>query len=94
VRNCYPSFTAQFDTLHEDQVIWQPYTAEEMARRYPRGISNLCTRDHIYWMTKVKIIFDIFVEEMSQQRVMRQFGRRQLANPVRPDRPLESHVHE
>ena len=45
-------------------------------------------------MTKVKIIFDIFVEEMSQQRVMRQFGRRQLSNPVCPDRPLESHVHE
>jgi hypothetical protein len=44
-------------------------------------------------MTKAKIIFDIFVEEMSQQRVMRQFGMRQLIEPPPPTVPLPPRVH-
>ena len=31
VRGCYPSFTAQFDSLHEDQVIWEPYSDENIS---------------------------------------------------------------
>ena len=44
-------------------------------------------------MTRSKIIFDISVEEMSQQRVMRQFGVLQLADPPAPEQPLPAHFH-
>ena len=44
-------------------------------------------------MTKSKIIFDVYVEEMSQQRVMRQFGLRQMVDPPRTDQPLSAIIH-
>ena len=93
MRNCYPSFNEQFDVLHSEAVIWEPYTPDAIERRYPDGMSIVCTRDYAYWMTKSKIIFDVFVEEMSQQRVMRQFGARQLVFPPPPDDPLPPLVH-
>ena len=45
-------------------------------------------------MTKSKIIFDIFVEEMSQQRVMRQFGLLQREIPLAPEAPLPPQFHK
>ena len=39
-------------------------------------------------MTKSKIIFDVFVEEMAQQRVMRQFGLLQLELPPPIENPV------
>lgn len=78
--------------LDERLVIWEPYTEETINSRYPGGISNLCTRDGAYWMTKSKIIFDISVEEMAQQRVMRQFGLRQSVSPT-PSDPIPERVH-
>ena len=74
--------------LHTDQVIWQLYTQYAIDSKYPGGISRLCIRDRAYWMTKSKIIFDVSVEEMAQQRVMRQFGLRQEVVPP----PTEHHV--
>ncbi|XP_071678345.1 uncharacterized protein [Lolium perenne] len=65
LRNCYPAFTEQFDLLLESDVNWEPYSEDHRDEAYPGGISNMCTRDWAYWMTNVKIIFDIFVEEMS-----------------------------
>lgn len=93
LRNCYPAFTEQFDLLLESDVTWEPYSEDHRDEAYPGGISNMCTRDWAYWMTKAKIIFDIFVEEMSQQRVMRQFGLRQLIEPPPPTVPLPPRVH-
>ena len=93
VKNCYPSFTEQFDTLDATQVIWEPYTQDFIDIRYPGGISDWCTRDRAYWMTQSKIIFDLSVEEMAQQRVMRQFGWRQMEDPPHADPPLQQHVH-
>ena len=94
VRNCYPSFMVQFDTLDDDAVIWEPYSADTIALRYPSGISYLCTREHQYWFTRANLVFDVFVEEMSLQRVMRQFGRRQLANIPPNVPPLPLHIHK
>ena len=85
---CYVAFNEQFDVY--TSVIWEPYTEEVIQRRYPGGISDMCTRDQAYWMTKSKIIFDVFVEEMSQQRIMRQFGLRQLVVPPQ----IEHHIPE
>ncbi|XP_051214137.2 serine/threonine-protein phosphatase 7 long form homolog [Lolium perenne] len=93
LRNCYPAFTEQFDLLLESDVSWEPYSEDHRDETYPGGISLMCTRDWAYWMTKAKIIFDIFVEEMSQQRVMRQFGMRQLIEPPPPTVPLPPRVH-
>ena len=85
------AFNEQFDMY--TSVIWEPYTEELIQQRYPGGISTICTRDRAYWMTKSKIIFDVFVEEMSQQRVMRQFGLRQLVDPPPVERPLPDAYH-
>ena len=63
-KQVYIAFNEQFDMY--TSVIWEPYTEELIQRRYPGGISDLCTRDRDYWMTKSKIIFDVFMEEMSQ----------------------------
>ena len=65
-RKAYTALSEQFDTY--TGVIWQPYTEAAINARYPGGMPLLCTRDRDYWMTKSKIIFDIFVEEMAQQR--------------------------
>ena len=78
-RKAYTALNEQFDAY--TGVIWQPYTEAAIQARYPAGMSVLCTRDRDYWMTKSKIIFDVFVEEMAQQRVMRKFGLLQLELP-------------
>ncbi|KAM0915146.1 hypothetical protein ACQ4PT_011046 [Festuca glaucescens] len=93
LRNCYPAFTEQFDLLLESDVSWEPYSEDNRDAAYPGGISNMCTGDWPYWMTKAKIIFNIFVEEMSQQRVMRQFGLRQLIEPPPPTVLLPPRIH-
>jgi hypothetical protein len=94
LRNCYPAFTEQFDLLLESDVTWEPYSEEHLHEAYPGGISNMCTRDWAYWMTKVKIIFDIFVEEMSQQRVMRHFWRASVDRAtISPRSSTTTHPH-
>nr|XP_051206121.1 uncharacterized protein LOC127321137 [Lolium perenne] len=45
-------------------------------------------------MTQSKIIFDVSVEVMAQQRIMRQFGSRQLVDPPPPIAPLPAYVHK
>jgi hypothetical protein len=61
---------------------------------YTGGLSDLYTRDQEYWLTKSKIVFDIFVEEMSQQSVMRQFNLFQDIIPPPADEPLLAEIHE
>ena len=63
-RKAYTTLNEQFDAY--TGVIWQPYTQAAIDARYPSRMSELCTRDSDYWMTKSKIIFDVFVEEMAQ----------------------------
>ena len=91
IRRAYTALNEQFDVY--TGVIWQPYTPEAIAARYPHGISVLCTRDRDYWMTKSKIMFDVVVEVMAQQRVMRQFGLQQLVDPPCSDEPLPPEIH-
>jgi hypothetical protein len=91
MRRAYTALNEQFDLY--TGVIWQPYTQAVIDARYPGGMSALCTRDSDYWMTKSKIIFDVFVEEMAQQRVMRQFGLQQLEEPPPTEDPVPGHIH-
>lgn len=78
-RRSYEHFTECFDLLRSEQVRWEPYIMDVVLARAPHGISELCMRDQPYWLTNVKLVYDIFVEEYSPQRVMRQFGLSQLA---------------
>ena len=91
---CYPAMSDQFDMLLPSSVNWEPYTAESMMARYPGGMFILCARDSAYWMTKSKIIFDMQVEEMAQQRVMRLFGLRQWADPPPTESPVPAVIHK
>jgi hypothetical protein len=94
VRGCYQSITEAFDFYPGNAVIWDPYLHDSIAARYPGGLSDLCIRDQEYWLTKSKIIFDIFVEEMSQQRAMRQFNLfKDVVSPP-ADEPLLAEIHE
>ncbi|KAI4995931.1 hypothetical protein ZWY2020_040433 [Hordeum vulgare] len=90
-RRAYTALNEQFDTY--TGVIWQSYTKAARISRYPGGISVLCTTDRGYSMMKSKIIFDVFVEEMAQQRIMRQFGLRQLTPPPNTENLLSVVVH-
>jgi hypothetical protein len=92
VRNCYSALSEQFDVLLDAHVIWEPYPLATIQAWYPGGISDLCDRDWQYRMTKSKIIFDASIEEMAQQRVMRQFVFRQEVDPPPGDVPLASFV--
>ena len=83
----------QFDLLQHDEVIWRPYIPDRVYARYPGGISPLCVDHQRYWLTRSKIIFDVSVEEMSQHRVMRQFGMAQSADIPTSDR-LPQHIHK
>jgi hypothetical protein len=94
VRGRYQSITEAFNFYPGDAVIWDPYSAASIHARYPGGLSILCTRDHEYWLTKSKIVFDVFVEEMSQQRVMRQFNLLQAVVPPQADEPLSAEIHK
>jgi hypothetical protein len=94
VRGCYQSITETFDFYPGDTVIWDPYSAASIAARYPGGLSNFCTRDHEYWLTKSKIVFDVFLEKMSQQRVMRYCNLLQDVVPPTADEPLLQEIHE
>lgn len=83
---CYPSLVLQFDTLHESQVVWEPYTLDTHAVRAPHlGLSPMCSRDEGFWMTKEKLVFDVYVRDHSPQRVMRQFGLHQEVLPPAGD---------
>ena len=52
----------------------------------------MCGRDEDYWLTKKPLAFDIYVEEYSPHRMMRQFGCFQMF-PLINVRTVLGHVH-
>jgi hypothetical protein len=42
----------------------------------------MCSRDQAYWLTRRRLVFDIYVEEYTVHQVMRQFGLFQAAPVV------------
>ena len=73
-KRTYKDFVGQFDALTDADVRWTPYSEEAVVSRAPQGISSLCFRDQHYWMTRMPLLFDMYVEEYAVHRVMRQFG--------------------
>ncbi|KAK1686595.1 hypothetical protein QYE76_047443 [Lolium multiflorum] len=83
-------------------IVWTRREGDDLGALYggsrackiPSGISILCYRDCAYWMTQSKIIFDVSVEVMAQQRIMRQFGSCQLVDPPPSIAPLPAYIHK
>jgi hypothetical protein len=74
------------------QVWWTLYAPAMVAARAPQGLSCLCSRDQAYWMTRQRLVFDVYVEEYAVHRVMRQFGLLQAAPvPAAPRLPPTAH---
>ena len=79
VRSTYEAFTEQFDHLLPEFVTWEPYSQYAIHRRTAGLVlSDACYQDREFWMTRKKLVFDVFVEDYAVHRVMRQFGRRQV----------------
>ena len=91
--NCYPYYHQQFEDLHEQYVIWYPWTEEHINNVAPHGLSIQCTRDSAYWMTTCHLVFSHMVEPYAPQRVMRQFNRFQTVPPP-AGRLLPRKVHQ
>ncbi|WVZ73556.1 hypothetical protein U9M48_021847 [Paspalum notatum var. saurae] len=89
VRRVYLEFVKEFDRLHADDMIWEPYSADQIAMRAPLGLSSLSTRDDHLWLTTAPLVYDYMVEPHCPDRVMRQFGFAQpWPIPVGPPRVL------
>jgi hypothetical protein len=74
------------------QVRWTPYAPAMVAARAPQGLSSLCSCDQAYWMTRQRLVLDVYVEEYAVHRVMRQFGLFQATPvPAAPRLPPTAH---
>ena len=90
----YEAFTEQFDHLRPEYVNWEPYSQMAIYHRSAGlGISDSCYAGADYWMTRKKLIFDVFVEDYAVHRVMRQFGQRQEV-PIPVYQVVARDVHE
>jgi hypothetical protein len=72
-RRSYLDFVSQIDTLTDREVIWQPYTDTLVVAHVLQGLSFLCFRDRAFWMMKIPLVHDMYVEEYHVERVLRQF---------------------
>jgi len=77
VRRAYPEFVSELDMLTPEDVIWEPYTPEAVARHALLGLSPHCSANAGMWLTTAVLVYDIAVEAHCPHRVMRQFGQRQ-----------------
>jgi len=77
-RRSYLDFVRELDSLHPDDVVWDPYNNAIMAARAPFGLSSWCGANPGLWLTKVALVYDISNEPHCPNRVMRQFGQQQM----------------
>jgi hypothetical protein len=70
----YKDFVGQIDRMVDAQVPWTSYASAMVAARAPQGLSSLCSQDQEYWMTRRRLVFDVYVESYAVRRVMRHFG--------------------
>jgi hypothetical protein len=67
LKKAYKDFVGQIDRMVNAQVRCTSYAPT----RAPQGLSSLCSRDQAYWMTRRRLVFDVYVEEYAVHRVMR-----------------------
>ena len=94
VRRAYPEFVSELDMLTPEDVIWEPYTPEAVARRAPLGLSPHCSANAGMWLTTAVVVYDIAVEAHWPHRVMRQFGQRQEFPVATALDRVERHNHK
>jgi hypothetical protein len=88
----YKDFIGQIDRMVDAQVRWTAYAPAMVAARAPQGLSSLCYLDQAYWMTRRRLVFNVYVEEYTVHRVMRQFGLFQESPvPAAPRLPPTTH---
>ncbi|WVZ95908.1 hypothetical protein U9M48_041614 [Paspalum notatum var. saurae] len=73
-RRTYPNFVVELDRLVAHDVIWEPYSPAAVASLAPYGLSSWCTPDVALCYTRASLVYDIYIEAHSVDRVMRQFG--------------------
>jgi hypothetical protein len=91
-KKAYKDFVGQIDRMVDAQVRWTSYAPAMVVARPPKGLSSLCSRDQAYWMTRRRLVYDVYVEEYAIHRVMWQFSLFQsLQVPVAPRLPPTAH---
>jgi hypothetical protein len=91
-KKAYKDFVGQIDRMVDAQVRWRPYAPAMAAARAPQRLSSLCSRDQAYWMTRRRLVYDVYIEEYDVHWVMRQFDLFQEAPvPVAPRLPPTTH---
>lgn len=58
----YPAFVAMFDQLTEERAHWHLYNPALTVAHASRGLSLLCFHDQMFWFTKKRLVFAIFME--------------------------------
>ena len=53
---------AVIDMLTSEDVIWEPYSPETVARRAPADLSSHCSANASLWLTSAVLVYDIAVE--------------------------------
>jgi hypothetical protein len=71
LKKAYKDLVGQIDRMVDAQVRWTPYVPAMVVARASQGLSSLCSRDLAYWMTRRRLVFDVYVEEYAVHRVMR-----------------------
>jgi hypothetical protein len=91
-KKAYRDFVGQIDWMVDAQIRWTPYAPAIVTARTPQGLLSMCFGDHAYWLTRRRLVFDVYVEEYAVHRVMRQFGLFQAAPvPAAPCLPPSTH---
>jgi hypothetical protein len=70
-RRSYLDFVRQIDNLTNVEVIWQPFTNTLHTACAPQGLSSLCFWDCEFWMMKMSLVHEMYVEEYHVECVMR-----------------------
>ena len=93
IRRAYPKFMSELDMLTPEDVIWEPYTPEAVARRAPLGLSPHRSANAGMWLTTAVLVYDPAVDAHCPHRDMRQFGQRQEFPVATALDRVEQHNH-
>nr|XP_020184708.1 protein MAIN-LIKE 1-like [Aegilops tauschii subsp. strangulata] len=71
----YQKYIAKLDTITPEQVVWQPYGANDrLGYTEESAINPMCLRDRDLWLMRCPLICNWAVEFHLPHRVFRQFG--------------------
>lgn len=80
---CYSLYHNEFESLHESDIIWCPWYPNFLRAVASHVLSVQCMQDRGLWTMTCHLVFAHIVEPYAPQRVMRQFGKYQVAPPGR-----------